>query len=67
MVTINKYYVQLFDKDGTLLRAMQTIASSEIEAIEKVRNEKFWYEEGVGYEYKKLEYPLTFKASIYNE
>ena len=65
---VNKYRVEMYEcgKDS-ISRASSTIAASEEEAIEKLRHDKFWYNEGTGHDYRKIEFPVTFKAKIIND
>lgn len=67
MIQVNRYIVRMFE-NGRLehSRSNATIATSEKEAIEKLINDSYWYDEGVGHDYKKIKYPVTFKAEALN-
>jgi len=66
-VIVNKYRVHMSENDGTLRKSKTVIASTEQEAIEKVRHDEWWYDEGRGYDHKSLKWPLTFKAELWNK
>ena len=68
-IEVNKYIVKMYEfGNNTFSKASNRIkAKSEEEAIESVRQQEWWYDEGVGIDSYNLKYPLTFKADISND
>lgn len=64
---VSKYTVKMYEADGTMRKSDTVIANSGYEAIEKVRHNPWWYEEGRGRDYHPFKWPLTFKAEVWNK
>jgi hypothetical protein len=64
-VVVNKYTVRMWENQAdNSIKSKQVLAASEEEAIESERHKPWWYDEGVGRNYRPLLYPLTFTADI---
>ena len=67
-IQLNKFVVKMFQHGSDdVSKSMQVIARSEFEAIDKVRDDPFWYDEGKGYDHKPIKWPITFKAELWNK
>lgn len=67
-IKMNRYIVKMFQHGrDDMCRSMKVIARSEFEAIDKVRDNEWWYNEGKGHDYEPIKWPVTFKAELWNQ
>ena len=67
-ISINKYYVTMSEDGSTdVLKSKIVMAEDHFDALNIVKNDKFWHEEGAGKYYRKIKYPITLSATLAND